>query len=339
MSEFRVGQKVELQDGRIARVHFIGNALFAAGEWLGVELEDASGKNDGSVQGQRYFDCKPGHGMFVRPAAVAIVLEQPIPKPNRAAVARGDSAAVKSRPQSLTAPGLKKQNILDSGSVRRQSINAGSPTPARRGAPPSRLGVGLIMGRLVVVEFRLTISSPLQSHPRSRMLRPPPLRAKRPLRAFQIRPSKSLLLQAVSPSVPQWVHLPRYRQIDDFHANQFPERWLGPRRFLAHCPRYHLIPPQKTFRFDQAQPKSSALPALIVHSAQVAASALPQRALSLVYCPPRLLRVKTSPLEGRPQHFLGHPPPLVTLPEVGRRHHRLNVDRQQVPRHLGKLRI
>lgn len=146
MSEFRVGQKIELQDGRIARVHFVGNALFAAGEWLGVELEDASGKNDGSVQGQRYFDCKPGHGMFVRPAAVAIILEQPIPKQNRSAVARGDSAALKSRPQSLAAPGLKKQNILDSASARRQSINAGSPTPAKRGAPPSRLGVGLFTG-------------------------------------------------------------------------------------------------------------------------------------------------------------------------------------------------
>lgn len=225
MSESRVGQKVELQDGRIARVHFVGNALFAAGEWLGVELEDASGKNDGSVQGQRYFDCKPGHGMFVRPAAVAIVLEQPIPKPNRTAVARGDTAAVKSRPQSLAAPGLKKQNILDSGSARRQSINARSPTPARRGAPPSRLGVGLIMGATSVSRIQANhLSSPLRSHPRSRMLRPPPPRAMRHLQACQIRHSKSLLLQAVSPSVPRWVHHPHYRQINDFHANRFPER-------------------------------------------------------------------------------------------------------------------
>lgn len=225
MSEFRVGQKVELQDGRIARVHFVGNALFAAGEWLGVELEDASGKNDGSVQGQRYFDCKPCHGMFVRPAAVAIVLEQPIPKPNRTAVARGDSAAVKSRPQSLAAPGLKKQNILDSGSARRQSINARSPTPAKRGAPLSRLGVGLIMGRTGKSRIQANyFPSPLQSHPRSRMLRPPPLRAKRPLQASQIRHSKSLLLQAVWPSVLRWVHLPHYRQINDFHASQLPER-------------------------------------------------------------------------------------------------------------------
>lgn len=225
MSELRVGQKVELQDGRIARVHFIGNALFAAGEWLGVELEDASGKNDGSVQGQRYFDCKPGHGMFVRPAAVAIVLEQPIPKQNRTAVARGDSAAVKSRPQSLAAPGIKKQNILDSASARRQSINAGSPTPAKKGTPPSRLGVGLFMGTTDDSKIPANcLSSPLQSHPRSRMLRPPPLRAKRPLQAFQIRHFKSSLLQAVLPNARRWVHPQHYRRINEFHANQLPER-------------------------------------------------------------------------------------------------------------------
>lgn len=35
-----------------------------------------SGKNDGSVQGERYFDCKPKHGVFVRPSQVTI-LEAP----------------------------------------------------------------------------------------------------------------------------------------------------------------------------------------------------------------------------------------------------------------------
>jgi dynactin complex subunit len=33
----------------------------------------AVGKNDGSVQGERYFDCKPKHGVFVRPSQVQII--------------------------------------------------------------------------------------------------------------------------------------------------------------------------------------------------------------------------------------------------------------------------
>lgn len=39
---------------------------------------EPNGKNDGSVQGERYFDCKPKYGVFVRPSQVQIV-EAPTP--------------------------------------------------------------------------------------------------------------------------------------------------------------------------------------------------------------------------------------------------------------------
>ena len=78
--DFEVGETVQIQDGRTAIVRFVGNTHFAVGDWIGVELEDASGKNDGAVQGQRYFDCAPAHGMFIRPAA-ATVIAPPAPKP------------------------------------------------------------------------------------------------------------------------------------------------------------------------------------------------------------------------------------------------------------------
>lgn len=42
---------------------------------MSVRLE-ATGKNDGTVKGERYFECKPAHGVFVRPSQVN-VLEQP----------------------------------------------------------------------------------------------------------------------------------------------------------------------------------------------------------------------------------------------------------------------
>ena len=33
-----------------------------AGAWVGLELDDAQGKNDGVVRGYRYFCCPPNHG-------------------------------------------------------------------------------------------------------------------------------------------------------------------------------------------------------------------------------------------------------------------------------------
>lgn len=139
LSDFQIGQTVELQDGRIAKVRFVGNPHFAAGDWLGVELDDASGKNDGAVQGQRYFDCEPGYGMFVRPS-VAIILDQPTPKPN-GRQGKTNGVIAKDRLHNTAVGGLKRPSIVDVGAIKRQSINAGSPTPGVRAFPASRHGV------------------------------------------------------------------------------------------------------------------------------------------------------------------------------------------------------
>lgn len=47
-------------------IRFIGHTLFAAGIWIGVDLDAALGKNNGSVQGHYYFNCSMNHGIFVR---------------------------------------------------------------------------------------------------------------------------------------------------------------------------------------------------------------------------------------------------------------------------------
>lgn len=52
-------------------VRFIGPTTFAkGGAWVGIEYDEPIGKNDGSVQGERYFTCKPNYGVFVRPERV-----------------------------------------------------------------------------------------------------------------------------------------------------------------------------------------------------------------------------------------------------------------------------
>jgi dynactin complex subunit len=64
MSDLAVGQIIQLSDKRKAVIRFVGQTHFSQGDWVGVELDDDSGKNDGAVQGERYFDCAMGRGML-----------------------------------------------------------------------------------------------------------------------------------------------------------------------------------------------------------------------------------------------------------------------------------
>ena len=51
-------------------VRYIGRVEFADNVWLGIELRAGNGKNDGTVENKRYFTCKPGFGLMVRPGRV-----------------------------------------------------------------------------------------------------------------------------------------------------------------------------------------------------------------------------------------------------------------------------
>ncbi len=56
----------------VGLIRYIGTVDFAEGVWLGVELRTSKGKNDGSVQGKRYFTCRSNHGLIVRPSKVTV---------------------------------------------------------------------------------------------------------------------------------------------------------------------------------------------------------------------------------------------------------------------------
>ncbi len=71
-ADIPIGSIVEVQAGR-GTVRFAGTTQFAPGRWIGVELDEPKGKNDGSVQGVSYFECKPNYGMFVRAAQIRSV--------------------------------------------------------------------------------------------------------------------------------------------------------------------------------------------------------------------------------------------------------------------------
>lgn len=71
---FSESAKLEINDrvivksatgSKVGTLRFIGETHFATGTWCGIEFEDATGKNDGSVGGQKYFTCEDNHGLFV----------------------------------------------------------------------------------------------------------------------------------------------------------------------------------------------------------------------------------------------------------------------------------
>ncbi|KAI8126722.1 Restin like protein [Lucilia cuprina] len=70
-----VGDRVIVSSGFGSRpgiLRYLGETQFASGNWCGIELDEASGKNDGSVDGVRYFECKPKFGVFVPIAKVSL---------------------------------------------------------------------------------------------------------------------------------------------------------------------------------------------------------------------------------------------------------------------------
>ena len=77
-SNIKIGERCEVQsgDGTIDRrgtIRFVGEASMGKGGiWVGVEMDEPTGKGDGSVEGVRYFTCLPKHAVFVRAEKVTV---------------------------------------------------------------------------------------------------------------------------------------------------------------------------------------------------------------------------------------------------------------------------
>lgn len=157
--EISPGTVITLTDGRQATVRFIGLTHFANGEWIGVELNDATGKNDGEVQGERYFQCEPGFGMFIRPTAIGTVLQQPS-RESKQTAKTGPNATTGRQSQAGIAAGVRKSGALPPTTIKRQSTNAtGTPTPAPKVAARPSLRVrpfSFVLIYCIVSTARLT---------------------------------------------------------------------------------------------------------------------------------------------------------------------------------------
>uniref|UniRef100_A0A673UK16 CAP-Gly domain containing linker protein 3 n=1 Tax=Suricata suricatta TaxID=37032 RepID=A0A673UK16_SURSU len=73
----RLGDRVLLDGQKTGTLRFCGTTEFASGQWVGVELDEPEGKNDGSVGGVRYFICPPKQGLFASVSKISKVVDAP----------------------------------------------------------------------------------------------------------------------------------------------------------------------------------------------------------------------------------------------------------------------
>jgi len=65
---YKLQDRIELQDGVVGTVRYIGTPRYEKGLWYGIELDDKDrgSKLDGTKNSTTYFKCNPGHGRFVQ---------------------------------------------------------------------------------------------------------------------------------------------------------------------------------------------------------------------------------------------------------------------------------
>ena len=67
-----VGARCEVAGGRRGAIRYIGKTVLGEGWWMGVQYDEPVGKNDGTVKGEKYFECDDKYGGMVRPNLVVV---------------------------------------------------------------------------------------------------------------------------------------------------------------------------------------------------------------------------------------------------------------------------
>ncbi|KAF9260836.1 dynactin [Marasmius fiardii PR-910] len=132
-------------------VRFSGPTQFKPGKWVGIELYEEKGKNDGSIDGVAYFTCKKGFGVFVRPVQIKVILGNERDSLRAAAGGIGSNtpARIAARPsvghkRTGSNSGLLRASSANTRTASPSSSSARSISPAKPAASPvpqsARLG-------------------------------------------------------------------------------------------------------------------------------------------------------------------------------------------------------
>ncbi|XP_078668151.1 dynactin subunit 1-like isoform X23 [Branchiostoma floridae x Branchiostoma belcheri] len=139
----KVGMRVEVAGkGLVGTVAYVGTTMFASGKWIGVVLDEKKGKNNGTVQGKKYFNCDDGFGIFVRQSQLNVLEDQSggsastpsTPSQEEKSVAKRTPGSRAPRPRSTAfeTPRASRGSRENLESIpQRKTPSSSSKTPAR----------------------------------------------------------------------------------------------------------------------------------------------------------------------------------------------------------------
>lgn len=138
----KVGSRVEvIGKGHRGTVAFVGATLFATGKWVGVILDEAKGKNDGTVQGRRYFTCEENHGIFVRQSQIQVAddgadtTSPETPEPSTTRVLKRDASDTQKASKLPTRPSSSAASSGTAGASGSASASCGEISSSEPSTP------------------------------------------------------------------------------------------------------------------------------------------------------------------------------------------------------------
>ena len=119
---FKVGDRVKAS-GKRGVIAFIGETQFAGGEWAGIVLDEPVGKNDGTINGVRYFQTDEKKGVFIRPAKLEF--DSPTPPPSTSASYTTPAATSPPLPKSTSRSSIKSSDTQPLPAATEKSFKVG----------------------------------------------------------------------------------------------------------------------------------------------------------------------------------------------------------------------
>ena len=72
-TKFEVGDRILVDGLKEGIIGFLGETQFSKGIWAGVILDSPEGKNNGTLNDVKYFECEPNYGLFTRPHKLKLI--------------------------------------------------------------------------------------------------------------------------------------------------------------------------------------------------------------------------------------------------------------------------